>query len=816
MKRLISSIILWMAIGIGLSNAQVFTTARPVIPLKIVKDTVHNKYAVLIKKTYTNSTKYYFVSSDSTGNVKPIAYRYGNISNDPLELPYVNSVWKIYTGGTTPPPPPTDCNFTNFQQVAYFDAANHYLVLRQFGSTWWVVQQVSTTPYDVFVVRGKNFLQSGYVSNVSAMILQTNCYNQLGNETTAGDGIYYVTNFVPPSGYSWNGTHYTNEPIVVNTDNMVYSPPQAIGWSKFNSSNQVSQTRLKISITSESGRLKLNDLAWNSWDESGAGQTKNYYLGLRRASNGGSPLTNIDVEDMRGFTLDPKVVIQSNTDLNEMYEWAEQTIHLQTLEGQNRRQWTEGNVTYSFMPPQYTFSDSHLMEFDIKFPNFTLPNGNISVMQATPKRDLNVDNYLAKGCTYSKLTSNNSKKFVYLGDDWLWNIGCPKPYDNYSQAAMDAWCSNTSAETIFSAYMSHVFNPFKDVGYVMLNFETVGSKWQVDRWKIDDCLRHFVANASALLCAAGERPFLYRKYTIQGAGDRASLLEDITYSGTLSNFINRNVSQYETRSSGDIWDVFQLGGYMNTFRDQWMTYILIHEAIVHKKFWPDRKMVALGWHDVEPGGGYHLNLGRKYNQRPDGSYYYTICKPIVPCSVMQSYAVAAHFFANGTDIWTDGNPFTDDSNYYGPGGNDYYNYGSYGPSDNKLPDAFDMYFGQAVKYAIQPFKNIDWHKAGEWAVSEVKDILNENRTIIWPDYSVDNGNSYITGDLKYPSECMFDSRPVVAVIMNNAQTQAAVFVYNAFNAPNQMQEIKVKVKPNKIETIKIFGNYATVCRVVNL
>ena len=593
-------------------------------------------------------------------------------------------------------------------------------------------------------------------------------------------------------------------------------PPLASGNGWMNASGVINPD-IKLVVNEVSGRLKLTDEKWSTWNPQGAGESKVFFLSNRNKLDYGRNVTpDFDVEDMRGFSFSPRKAVVSDANDTFITDTQEQYIHIPATSGQNRRKWTEGDVTYAFMPPQYIFSgDSNVMQFDLLFPDFEIPAGNVCVLQPYPTRDNVNQNLLRKGCTYVKGTNVLSKKAAFVGDDFLIALGCPKPYTG-DETAFNAWVPNTSGPSILNSFISLVFNQYKDYGYVFMNWEYVNTRWNVDRWKIDQCIEYWQTNnASGQILGWIQKAFGLGKDRLHSNQNPAALLRDWKFSGSMNDYLALPDLQVNGSypSTAVHWDMLMVGEYQTTFYDTMYLHHIIIEGHVNKKFFPTKKIISTLWYDYEPLEG-HPASRQHFNQAPNGTVRYEWCKAQTAPDVCQSYAVVSHFILDGGDVWDEyGNGFTENQQYWGLGGITVDALGSFDLNNNPLPNNWEP--GTGAHYPVQTMKNMDWYMAGVWAVAQLKDILDSGNPIVYAEHSADNGVTWATGDNTLPCVTVFGSGIIAAYVMGTTGTQAALLVCNPFGAANTQATIKVRIGSKTVD-IKTFGKYASAVRVINI
>lgn len=457
---------------------------------------------------------------------------------------------------------------------------------------------------------------------------------------------------------------------------------------------------------------------------------------------------------------------------------------IQANQGQDKWTYKEWNQTYTtilgeteegyFVSPKgYETDLSHnLMDFDLKFPDFSLPKGKIVVMQPTPTREIGKSNYLKKGVTYVK-TEKDLRGYIFVSDGWLIEMGCPPAY-TATQEEFDNWCRKVDSDALLNSFIRNVYLPFKDIGYVMLNWEHVGHRWNVRKDKIIRCLeywRNSPHNAKMALWTVSGIGIGRPKF--QGLGiDFTPLLE---FDGTLDQF-QKKFSEYVSVdfSYAQYVEIGHIGGYMNYPIEEGVIHHYLTEALLHRKY-NDKKVLATIWFDQELINNFNLE---RVAIQGDITYYAQV-KPKVFPSTAFNWGVWTLVF-DGFDCWSDPNYWTDEKKYYG--------WGAIDENGKELPEYYDK-FGS--KYPSQPMKAIDWMMRGVWAMSENKDIIESKSEWIFP---------------VLPTKSFYDKSPLIAYKIKG--NEALILVLNTFGGHDEIKEINILN-----HTIKTFGRFTSVKRI---
>ena len=478
------------------------------------------------------------------------------------------------------------------------------------------------------------------------------------------------------------------------------------------------------------------------------------------------------ISNMDGYDFSPMVANQES-----FYRYTEWNQSYSASKGKDV--W-EDKGTY-FLKPKgyYTDLSTNLMDFDLRFPNFTLPKGKTVVMQATPTREIGVYNYLNKGVSYVK-NLQGSKGYSFVSDGWLIDLGCPPAYDSRpdAKAIFDKWCEDVDEDKLLQSFIQNVYYPNRYNGYVMLNWEHVGYRWNVRKDKIIRCLEYWKNNPHTAKMAL---------WTVHSIGMGRPIFEGynidfseiLNFKGSLEELTNKYNSVLAIDDSyAKYVEVSQVGFYMNYPVDEVIHHYLF-ELLLNKKY-TQKQVLSTFWFDQELINNF--NIERVKVQSKDGKYFAQV-KPKVFPSVAFNMGVWC-LLGDGIDVWSDPNYWTDKKEYWGWGAID---------SDGKdLPNKFDE-FGS--KYPSQPMKNVDWIMSGVWAMSQNKDII---------EYSSEWKFQ------KLPTLSYHTRTPLIAYKVMNGE--ALVLAYDGFCEADAKQELSVEIN-GKSYTIKTNGRYTSVIRI---
>jgi hypothetical protein len=479
------------------------------------------------------------------------------------------------------------------------------------------------------------------------------------------------------------------------------------------------------------------------------------------------------IHGMNGFDFAP---IQMNQG-SSIYEYKEWNQGYVAIKGRNA--WRNGDKTYFLRPKGYTTDiQTNLMDFDIKFPDFSLPKGKIVVMQPAPIRERNVNNYLKKGVSFAK-DAEGKDGYRFVADDWLTDLGCPTAYVT-TQKEMDKWCAEVDADELLKSFIDKIYYPNKDFGYVMLNWEAVGYRWNVRKDKLIRCLEYWATHEhTAKLGLWTVSGISMGRPIFQGLG--LDFTELLTFDGDLASFqtkYNKYVSV--DFSYAKYADVGHIGGYQNYPTEEGVIHHYLFELLLHKKYNPNKPVLATIWFDHEPIDNFNLERIRVDGE--DGIYFAQV-KPKVTPSTAFNWGVWS-MIGYGFDCWSDPNYWTEDKRYWGWGAKD--------SQGNDLPNHFGEFY---TKYSAQPMKNIDWMMSGVWAMSENKDIIET------------------AGDWQFitlPTKSFYDKSVMIAYKVKG--NEALVLALDGFGRVDGETKHQFSISGKEYE-VSTFGRFTSVVRL---
>lgn len=482
------------------------------------------------------------------------------------------------------------------------------------------------------------------------------------------------------------------------------------------------------------------------------------------------------ITGMLGYDFAPIEANQGNN-IYEYNKWSQSYISFK-----GRDIWKDENKTYFVKPKGYkTDLSTNLMDFDIKFPDFTLPKNKIVVMQPTPKREIGVYNYLKKGISFVK-DRNDNKGYVFVSDGWLIDLGCPYAYDDRPNAKeiFDKWCEEVDSDKLLESFINNVYYPNRYKGYVMMNWEHVGNRWNVRKDKIIRCLEYWATHEHtakmALWTVSGigiGRP------KFQGLGvDFTPLLD---FQGSIEEF-QQKYNEYVSVdfSYAKYVEIGHIGGYMNYPIDYGIIHHYLTELMLHRKFNKNKQILSTFWFDQELINNFDLE--RVKVESKDGVYFAQV-KPKVFPSVAFNIGVWS-IVGDGVDVWSDPNYWTDDKRFWGWGANDI--------NGKELPNKHDEV---GAKYPSQPMKAIDWVMSGVYSMSMNKDIIEAPSE--W---------KFIT----LPTKSFYEKTAMIAYKIRN--NEALVLVLDGFGKVDGETKHRFVIN-NKEYEVSTFGRFTSVVRL---
>jgi hypothetical protein len=483
-----------------------------------------------------------------------------------------------------------------------------------------------------------------------------------------------------------------------------------------------------------------------------------------------------DIVGMDGYDFAP--IVANN--LGNLYQYGDWKQSYISVPG-NRSVWNDGGAKYFLKPSGYhTDLSYNLMDFDLKFPDFTLPKNKYVIMQPTPSREIGVNNYLKKGVSFVK-NRNDSQGYAFVSDAWLLDLGCPPAYTS-NKEEMDKWCEQIDADVLLQSFIDNVYFPNRFLGYVMLNWETVGNRWNVRQDKLIRCLEYWQNNyhtaKMALWTVSGigiGRPIF------QGYGIDFSYL--LNHEGDLDSF----QKQYNNIVGVDFGyakyvEIGHIGGYQNYPVDDGLVHHYLTELLLHKKYNPNKTQLATVWFDSELINNF--SLGREKVDLNGGSYYAQV-KPKVTPATAYNWGVWT-MLGGGFDCWSDPNTWSENKSDWG-----------WGAIDENGRELRLRHGENLSKFPSQPMKSIDWMMSGVWSVSENKDIVDAETEWFFP---------------VLPTKSYHEKSLLTAYKLSGDGSEALVLLLDGFGLVDGETTHKVVVS-GKSYDLKTHGRFTSVVRL---
>lgn len=496
---------------------------------------------------------------------------------------------------------------------------------------------------------------------------------------------------------------------------------------------------------------------------------------------------------LTGFNYSPLMIYQAEMSW-KVKDWKQDFVYAEN----QITQISDGSLTYTFRPEYKPDRNSQLADFDLKFPDFQIPDGKMTVLQMTPLREKQNKVYHDKGITYAR-EGPISERYNFVADEWLYAIGCPLAYQS-SQKDFDEWLDRTSGQQILRSFQERI-TPLKDYGYIMLNWEAVANRaYGKNREKLTACFRWYEQqNFNAKLSIWNEAPIKISRVALESDSSPADFDGAIGFTGTIAEFGKRYNRRMDPRPTdyARLLDVLQVGGYMNFPTNFSVIHHYLLEYLLNKKFFPQKQVVATIWTNQEAVGDFPL-------ARRDYKNYYCYIKPAVFPQTMFNWGVWTVAVGDGFDCWYDPWYVTNDITQNG--------FNCFDSRNKDLPLA------TPAQYPHSPLKNVDELMAGVWAVSQHKDIVETKtnwRFIQTPDESLFGRKPLVAYKFK-GDPASETSNPHPGLPPEGEGYEALVLVYDAFSGEvitNHQITIQLPDGTNRPIELKTFGTRTSVVRV---
>ena len=806
-NRLITLLLLF--IGFTL-NGQLFRSIQPVEPLTIAEAS-GGKFATLVKKRTANSTKYYFVNSDSTGVIPTIAFRYGNIFTDSANVVYpVNYVAYF------------NCGIYDGLVVGSWDLVNKPTKIRRFNDAWWVIQEVNGTPsVDAFQPRGSNFLSRGDHTVTYPTILDSRCLSKLASGTTNFDGLEFPSNFTTPSGYVFDADAdiYLKEgstippddttQVIANNTPYVFPTGGSEGYFNPSTGQYEANTKLmQLQLTENNGTYTLKDLstyfnrniagsdnftakaykvgqlvehngqvyickAWAGgnntpeppnatyWDAKTL--VKRYFISFNQTSTEGYSAAQmqagINVDGWQGKEI--RVFMGYFPDTGEL-SYLTGTSQQVYIPGVQSTETISGGTYYNRHPQQVISTTDRVPRWNEYITSdFNVPAENFVVIDAKNQAEItSKTTYGSKG-VYSRVSETAGKKYLFVGDDWLTDIGHPCAYnctgwqawwDGYKAVRGGLSGATTAIKAQFKQRVTDRANN-EGYSYIMLNNE-LWSQWNSEFENvIKQCYDAHNATSTAVLSAWTDK-----LVTTEFDLDKTRAYQDYIDTRTYDQFAADNTRFFSltpTSSHKYSLDVNQIGFYF-TDRNPNNQAKTIAQALMSKKYNLPQKVIPTIWNVTETLIQPLFYYQEIYQDRPILSR----TKDFVSPHLLRNYAAISCFFGDGVHMWHNGYTI-------GNIGEHYFETSVYVNGEGRL-QYMDAQGGYKVVSPLSPNNAVPWSKEttidwlinGVWAVYKNPQFNTVKAEVA--EVSLDNGNTWRTGADAFVIGAAVDKAPFAA------------------------------------------------------
>lgn len=440
------------------------------------------------------------------------------------------------------------------------------------------------------------------------------------------------------------------------------------------------------------------------------------------------------------------------------------------------RNWVQADY-YSISPikvgPAYARNkNTNLWEFDLKFPEFTLPKGKTVALDTESERSS--DAMLKRGVTYAKNTTDIGKSIYFVSDDWATRIGCPQAYTS-SPEVFQNWIRSTSAETILNSF-KYIISRYKDRGYIMLNWEAVMHNVPNDqRYKLANCLKWYSEQGfNAKIAAWTQTGLKTSRISFEGDYNLSCYDGVTTFTGTETEFRNKFCRWGGSPDYAKYLDVLQIGGYVNFQTETGIIHHYLIEYLVNKRYYPTKKILATTWHDVEA-----INWNLSQSIVGEARYWN---KAAVFNQTMYNTGVWSVAVGDGFHMWSDPVKWTATLTDYPWGTKDL--------NDKTLP------FVAGKAYARNNMKNMDWTMRGVYDVSQHSDIIEANTKWVFP---------------TSPEKSFLEKSLLTAYKLSGDGTEALILAHDAFNGESA-HEYNINVAGKGFD-ITVDGTWTSVKRI---
>jgi hypothetical protein len=487
------------------------------------------------------------------------------------------------------------------------------------------------------------------------------------------------------------------------------------------------------------------------------------------------------------------------------------------------------------------------------FPDVTPLSSKVNIMQFQ-QLDNDKNNvsprYLNKGYTIGT-TSDSTQNFTGIYDDWAYGNGwrndgamrweewttyrneykaqnnnAEPPYSDAHKYNVN-WVKTHTIQDLFFRFNQYVIQPNNNKKFLFLDYEFVAFSGLDDQDFVNKMGTLFMEfhnrNPNTLFTSYVNADPISTKYNIKlTAADvntynaKYGVSKD-NFSQIATGFYKRTVEYLNvlngqpllnangSRKTGNMGEYIEpvVELYMHNL-DNTNLYSAINafELSAQNGFKP----IAFIWGLNEGLAEADWRANPKYFRATDGTMYSKQVKPPVPASYMWNTALMSNFFGRGAWIWDEPLPFLE--------GFDYWSFAfPISGGDVAIPDRIynrnNKVFG-TMHYAAQTA-----YDYATWAIQRMihnRDIIDNTQDILRPEYSIDNGSTYKTGNDLLPATAEFNKLPLVRIKRHATLNEYVIFAVNHHLKTWETQTLKVKVA-DKIITVVLKGQFAEFERI---
>jgi len=470
--------------------------------------------------------------------------------------------------------------------------------------------------------------------------------------------------------------------------------------------------------------------------------------------------------------------------------------------------------TYYYRHPQQLIVDSDRVPRWNEYitTDFNIPTGKYVVIDAKNQEEVSTTTSYGDLGVFSRLSSTPGKKYLFVGDDWLTDIGHPAAYAGGDFAS---WWSNYKAARgglaggtagIKAQFADRVTNRAASIGatYIMINNE-LWSYWDEEFGNvIKQCYDQHHAASSAILSAWTDN-LVAPEFNL----DKARAYQDYIDTRPYEQFAADNTRFFKLTPSTNYkysLDVNQIGSYF-TDRNPNNLAKLIGQALMSNKYNLPHKNIATIWNVVETLKQPLFFYQELYQGRPILSR----TKDFVSPHLLRNYAAAACFFGDGVHMWHNGYTISNDAEHYfepsryvnGEGQLYYMDV----PFVNGEPGDYKVVSPLAPNNAVPWSKenNIDWLINGVWAVYKNPIFADINAKVA--EVSLDGGATWRTGESAFVIGAAVDNEPFAA--FKQVGTEYLVFAID-FDGTT-VKDIKVRME-GVVKDIRLMGDNVSIVK----